>query len=158
MIEAFRISAAQHARTVQKMLSGRGAFLNGGRWNSPGVAMVYLAGSRSLAALELLVHLNRTDILKTYKEQSVSFSESLVTHIAVDDLPSNWSKASMAPVVQQIGDAWARENVSLVLQVPSVVVSGEYNYLINPEHDDFHKMCVGKIARFKFDCRLKKRQ
>jgi len=42
---------------LESAFSGDGARLYGGRWNAPGVAMVYTAQSLSLAQLELLVHL-----------------------------------------------------------------------------------------------------
>ena len=39
-------------------LSGAGAKISGGRWNEPGVPMVYASESRALACLETVVHLN----------------------------------------------------------------------------------------------------
>ena len=41
---------------------GEGARLNGGRWNSEGVAAVYTASSLALAALEYLVHVDIEDV------------------------------------------------------------------------------------------------
>ena len=55
MIRAWRIVKTRYSADA---FSGEGARLYGGRWNSPGVAMVYTAGSKSLATLEVLVHLD----------------------------------------------------------------------------------------------------
>jgi len=55
MPEAWRIVKAKHAATA---FSGEGAAKTGGRWNSRGVPVVYASSTKSLAALETLVHLN----------------------------------------------------------------------------------------------------
>jgi RES domain-containing protein len=51
---------------LESAFSGDGARLYGGRWNAPGVAMVYTAQSLSLAQLELLVHLEADDVLRRH--------------------------------------------------------------------------------------------
>ncbi|MCA9448346.1 MAG: RES family NAD+ phosphorylase, partial [Candidatus Omnitrophica bacterium] len=52
-MEVFRV-----AREAYKTdLSGTGARINGGRWNSPGKAVLYTSENRSLAILETLVHI-----------------------------------------------------------------------------------------------------
>ena len=56
MIHAWRITKARHAATA---FTGGGAKAYGGRWNSPGTAVVYTAGSISLAILEMLVNMQR---------------------------------------------------------------------------------------------------
>ena len=54
-VVAWRIFKPKHEATA---FTGEGARLYGGRWNSKGTSMVYAASSQSLAALELLVHLD----------------------------------------------------------------------------------------------------
>ena len=49
----FRLAKKQYTHK----LSGEGAELYGGRWNSVGTPMLYTSESRSLALLELAVHL-----------------------------------------------------------------------------------------------------
>ena len=39
-------------------MSGTGAKVTGGRWNTPGAAVVYTSQTRALACLETVVHLN----------------------------------------------------------------------------------------------------
>lgn len=59
-----------------------------------------------------------------------------------------------APAVQELGDAWARAHASAVLRVPSIVVEGEHNYVLNPNHPDFPKIEVHGPQPFDFDPRL----
>jgi len=46
------------ARRPFDAIDGEGARLFGGRWNRPGLAVVYCAINLSLAVLEILVHLD----------------------------------------------------------------------------------------------------
>lgn len=154
MISGHRLVDPAYGQSVEQIMSGEGAYLYGGRWNSEGVRVVYIVGSLSLAAMEQLVHLNHSDILKAFHRLEVSFSETLIQHIDTDDLPSDWSMPGMATSAQATGDAWVASESSLVLQVPSAVIAGEYNYLINPCHRDFSKLRYGAIQKFNFDSRL----
>ena len=71
MGEAWRILKAQYALTA---FTGEGAAKSGGRWNSRGVSVVYTSGTKSLAILESLVHLN-PPIRFTYVAISVKFDD-----------------------------------------------------------------------------------
>ena len=154
MLEGWRIAAPAYATSADAMLSGEGAFLYGGRWNHKGVRVVYLGSSLAQAAMELIVHLGRPDILKTYHTLSVSFDEALMSHIDILDLPDNWAEASMAPAVQAVGTQWVKNATSLMLQVPSGAVNGAYNYLLNPLHEDRIQLNISEIGSFGFDQRL----
>ena len=83
----WRLTKAQYAQTA---FDGEGARLYGGRWNSPGRAVVYLAGSLALAALEILVHVKSQRELEGYVKVRVQASEDLVTN--VDTLPPTGSR------------------------------------------------------------------
>ena len=69
-LTAWRIYKPKHAATA---FTGEEASLFGGRWNNKGVAVVYTASSISVAALEMLVHLQAAEILKKYVVRSVVF-------------------------------------------------------------------------------------
>jgi len=56
---------------------GEGARLYGGRWNSPGVPMVYASEHKSLAALEARVHIDTTKKIKRYKCFAFHFDKKL---------------------------------------------------------------------------------
>ena len=137
MIEAWRLASPEHGGVVAEMLSGDGARRYGGRWNSPGRRVVYLGGSLALASMELLVHLRTPAVLRTYRKLRVRIPESLILVVARCDLPADWAAPSLHPATQQIGDRWLHSRASAVLQVPSAVVIGEVNYIVNPLHPDF---------------------
>ena len=151
MVTAWRIVAT---RFVVDAFSGEGALINGGRWNSPGVRMVYTAGSISLALLELLVHLGNTEALRSYSLCSVKFEESLVSSLGRGSLPRGWRKSPAPESLQALGDDWISAGASVVLRVPSAIVDDEGNYLINPEHADFRRLKIGVPKPFDLDDRL----
>lgn len=153
-LSGWRIADPAFASTPEAMLSGEGAFLYGGRWNSKGVRVVYLGTSLAQAALELLVHLRRPEVLRQYVKLEVVFDAALVTHIDRDDLPADWNSPRLASSVRSVGDNWAKEEVSLILQVPSAAIQGEYNYLLNPSHPDMNKINIGSLTEFAYDPRL----
>lgn len=149
MIEAWRLAAPEHSRTVEQMLSGAGALRHGGRWNSPGRRAVYLGGSLALGSFELLAHLRAPDVLRGYRKLLVRIPEELVQSLDVRDLPSEWTAPTLHAHTQAIGDRWLESVESAVLRVPSAVVPGEVNYIVNPSHPDFDRVEPGTIADFR---------
>lgn len=132
---------------------GEGARLFGGRWNSPGVAVVYASRHKSLAALEQLVHFTpRTP--NRFKAFSFQFNDSMIENVLLRTLPKDWRQEPPPPTTQQFGDAWVRESRSAVLIVPSIIIPEELNCLLNPAHPDFKKIVIGKPEDFFFDPRL----
>jgi RES domain-containing protein len=150
-MQAWRITQQKHAKTA---FSGDGARLYGGRWNSPGVAMVYAAQSQSLAVLEVLVHLEGPELLRKYVFLEATFDPSLVIELDRPSLPKNWRSDPVPKAVRAIGDRWALSGESAVLRVPSVLVPDESNFLLNPRHPDFAKITVSRPNAFRFDGRL----
>ena len=140
----------KHAATA---FSGKGAADSGGRWNTRGVPVVYASSTQSLAALETLVHLNPLVVFK-YVVFRIQFDDALLEEYPLKRLPVGWQVEPPPPSAQRIGDAWVREARSAVLALPSVIVSGEPNYLLNPAHPDFKKISIGKPEPFAFDPRL----
>jgi RES domain-containing protein len=136
------------------MWTGSGARNYGGRWNSKGNAVVYVSESLSLAALEILVHLDSDEILKKFVKCSVSFDDSLVQEYDLRKLPSSWRDDPGPASLRTIGDAWIEAAQAVILAVPSAIVPDERNYLINPAHHDFSKLVIGDLEAFLFDPRL----
>ncbi len=155
MVTTYRICKAKHVAT---WFDSEGALRFGGRWNSRATRILYTAESLSLAALEMLVHLNNEEILLAYSFATAEFEESLILPVEeFCSLPENWS-ASPAPLeIQRIGDEWARAQASVVLKVPTSVLPVEFNYLINVEHPEFSKVKLGKPQTLTFDERLYKK-
>lgn len=138
-------------------MSGEGAYLYGGRWNSPGTRMVYLGSSIAQAAFELLVHLKSADVLNRFSKMEVAFDSDQVLVVDDADLPVHWREEAMSPRVQATGDAWVHSGQSLVLEVPSIAVPGATNYLINPLHPEFSTLKYGGITTFNYDSRIIKK-
>jgi RES domain-containing protein len=142
----YRVCRARYAR-----LDGEGARLAGGRWNSPGHAVVYLAESVSLAVLENLVHLSRQDFPGNYVCVAAVLPDDL--HIATEqDLRLRADLVDLSS--QGLGDWWIESKKSAVLKVASAVVPFEHNYLLNPAHPDFANIATDPPALFHFDPRL----
>lgn len=153
MIVAWRVCQRRWAR---RALDGEGAFRFGGRWSSPGTRVVYLASSRALAALEILVHVeDGHDLLAAkYVAIPVSFPETLVG--PSPRLPRRWSDDPPPRETALVGDRWVGSQRSALLRVPSAVVPGEDNYLLNPAHPDAKRARAGRAVPFAFDRRLLK--
>ena len=152
MISAFRICKTKH---LPSALSGEGARLNGGRWNSPGRFVVYTSSSLSLATLEVLVHLEEPEaFIRLFSWLSVEIPEDAVERVNPVTLATGWHDDETNSSSRSVGDAWLRSFRSAVLAVPSVVTPGEWNYLLNPVHPRFAEIRVGAAKPFRPDPRL----
>jgi RES domain-containing protein len=77
-----------------------------------------------------------------------------VSAVAVADLPADWQRYPGPPALRDLGTRWAESKASVVLAVPSAVVRGERNFLLNPRHPDFARLTVGAAEPFALDERL----
>jgi RES domain-containing protein len=116
--------------------------------------MVSTAGSASLAALEMLVHLGRGATLPAYVLIACSFDETLVSRLDRSRLPAHWRSYPAPPELQLLGDEWLKSDRSPVLEVPSAVIPTESNYLLNPRYREFASVRVSTPEPFEFDLRL----
>ena len=71
-----------------------------------------------------------------------------------DPLPGDWRLLPTPPSTRELGSRWVAESRSVALRVPSIVVDGEFNYLLNPRHPDFARLKIGEPQPFSFDPRL----
>ena len=151
MITAWRLVKSRHATGA---FDGEGARLHGGRWNSPGIRVAYASDSIALAALEVLAHLQSTAVLQAYSVVSLSFPDQSEEVLEARFLPPRWRSFPSPPENQAIGDQWVARGESLILRVPSAIISAASTYLINPLHPEFPEAVIGKPERFAFDPRL----
>jgi RES domain-containing protein len=152
-LTAWRIVRAQH---VASAFDGEGSRRYGGRWNHEGIPMIYAAESLSLAALELLVHLDASRIMEDFVCIPVQFDESLCWRMDHNNLPRDWTAYPVSHLTQAICTAWFNSGDSAVLAVPSAIVPVETNYLINSLHPDFEKLQIGGSEEFQYDSRFMK--
>ena len=149
-MRAFRL-----CRSTYLPYDGEGARRAGGRWNSKGIRVLYLSENRSLAVLEVLVHLSGV-LPDKYFLGSADIPDNMPVERIVDaDLPEAWSTLIPAEqtATRRVGDAWVESQRSAILSVPSVIVR-ERNYVLNPAHPDFARIAFAEPEPFRFDLRL----
>lgn len=136
-------------------LSGRGAELAGGRWNSKGVAILYTSESIALCTVEIAVHMPLGIVPADYYLVRIHLpDDAAIQEITAEELPADWKSFPHANSTQEIGDAFVVEGECLALKVPSASVQGTYNYLINPRHRHFSRVEYMDAVPFEFDRRL----
>lgn len=136
-------------------LSGKGAALSGNRWNSKGTVIIYCSDSRALAMAEVAVHLSLSILPKDYVMVEIDIPSSVsITYLTNAELPVGWNSFPHLLDTQKIGDDFVSARKNCVLKVPSAVVPGDFNYLINPHHPDFAAIKIIGQEDFPFDLRL----
>ncbi|MPZ20334.1 MAG: RES domain-containing protein [Luteitalea sp.] len=134
-------------------LSAEGARRLGGRWNPPGVAVLYTASTEALAYLERFVHLG----------PELAESPHLMVKIEVPGnalslertaLPTNWKAVPVPASVQAIGGKWVNEGRALALSVPSVLSESDRNILLNAAHAEYPKVRIVEKRPFVYDPRM----
>jgi RES domain-containing protein len=146
-VRLYRIADARYGPE-----SGEGARLYGGRWNSPGRAVIYACTTYAGAMLEKLVHTGG----------QIPKHQVCVTFDYPDDLPVTTLDAQTVPgwsdeddtVSRRAGDAWLLAAQTPILLVPSVVFDIERNALINPAHPGMAHIRIASIEAIRWDDRL----
>ena len=134
-------------------LSGKGAKLYGGRWNSFGLPALYTAEHISLAVLEILVHTKNLRTPLNYYLITIEIPENgSLASIDFKKMKRNWKDDPV--YLQSMGDEFLTSKQSLVLKVPSAIIEAENNFIINPAHPDLTKIKILKSENFIFDKRL----
>ena len=142
MIQVYRITKTTYGTD----LSGTGAFLYGGRWNDPGIHMLYTADSVALATLESLAHLR----------QGISARDFVLVTLALPSGPYPSVEEYMhlpSEATKAVGrSSWFQEH--LAVRAPSVVTRKDDNYLVNPGHALMKEVAVLSVEPYDFDQRL----
>lgn len=150
-VVVWRVCAARHGA---RAFTGEGAERHGGRWSPPGLRAVYTAESRALAVVEVLVHVDDPARLSGVEWVSVAATVPAALIERPARVPEEWRALPFRPATQEFGAAWLRARRSVALRLPSVVIPGEFNYLLNPAHPDFGQVRLGRPEPFYFDPRL----
>ncbi|MBR5965459.1 MAG: RES family NAD+ phosphorylase [Treponema sp.] len=133
-------------------LSGKGAELFGGRWNEKGIPALYTSSSLSLAALEILVHADKSLAPANMAYAKIYVPDRMLS-MKVLELPKGASPL-------EYGSEWLRNKAGLMLKVPSAVMpydpEREFNLILNPLHKEYKKIFVAETHEFLFDARLKR--
>ncbi|MDR3328547.1 MAG: RES family NAD+ phosphorylase [Prevotellaceae bacterium] len=146
----YRLSKAKFAQD----LSGRGAELIGGRWNSKGVPLLYTANSRALCVAEIAVHTPLGIVPSDYCLITLSIPDDSIAEVLPGELPTTWKALPYMQDTQHVGNSFVKEGGALALKVPSAVVQGEHNYLLNPRHRNASDIKMVHVEPLEFDGRL----
>ncbi len=153
-----RVYRIERKKYLDSTLKGGGSALSDGyRWNSLNTYLVYTSASRSLAVLEVSVHLDFSEDLPTdryYVEIKIPDSIQIM-ELRIEDLPNNWDTKPPSLETQYIGDDFVKSGEAAVLKVPSSIIPQEFNYLINPNHPDIKRIKVISKVPLQFDRRFK---
>lgn len=145
----YRISIAKYSTKL--IASGFPA-----RWNSKDTKVIYTADSKALACLENVVHRNSRGLQKGFRQMNIAIpGEISMEEIKETDLKPGWKDFLQMHYTQSLGDAWVSAAKTAVLKVPSAIIPGDSNYLLNPSHKDFLKIKLLKTVTFDFDSRIK---
>jgi RES domain-containing protein len=136
-----------------KDLSGKGSSLYGGRWNSRDIYAVYTAQSRSLALLEVVVHVGKVP-KEGYCIATIEIPDHSIQRVPLETLPAGWHSNPPPNYLKSIGDNFIKSNKHLVLEIPSVLMMEEHSYMLNPSHYLFNKVKIISERPLRMDERL----
>lgn len=151
-MEIYRITQREFAED----LTGNGARLFGGRWNSEGFFALYTSSSRSLALLETLAHTPAKFFdIRVYLLIALFVPDNmLIQKISVKNLHQGWDAPDTRLFTKKMGDTFLSDKKNLMLKVPSVMMPEEINYVINPLHEDIKQLKIVDQRRIYFDKRI----
>jgi RES domain-containing protein len=137
MAVAWRVAKKRHP-----VYDGAGAMRMGGRWNSPGRAVIYGADSFAGALLEILTHALRPRTLPgAHHAARLDVPDDLIEALEPEALPGWEAKGS--PEARAFGDRWLAERRSAVLVVPAVPSRPVGRIvMVNPLHPDAGRILV----------------
>jgi RES domain-containing protein len=149
-MRVYRLSKAVYA----KDLHGIGAEKWGGRWNSQGLPMVYTSQSRALCTAEIAVHTPIGILPEDYVLVTLEIPGHSMFTLPLSGLPKDWKAIPPALSTRLLGDQFIKNKKFLSMKVPSVIVQGEFNFLINPRHARMKEVKIVSTEPFAFDARL----
>jgi RES domain-containing protein len=151
-MKAWRIEKNKRLATAA---SGEGARIEGGRWNSVGLPVVYASEHLSLAVLEILVNTAAPAARMVARSRSaIEIPESAFEVISLHQLPADFGPKTDYAFTQAIGDLWLISRRSPALIVPSAIVPIERNVLLNPIHPNFAALQWAPFEAILLDSRL----
>lgn len=147
-MDLFRIISEKYADD----LSGTGAKLVGGRWNSKGSPVIYCSENRALALLENLVRTPLALLKNNLLIVTIHVPDNIkIINAGKIKVLNNYPASSET---KKEGDQWVKNSKSLLLKVPSIIIPNEYNFLINPMHNDISKVTISNKVKLLIDSRL----
>lgn len=136
------------------IFDGRGAFLRGGRWNSPGRRVIYASETFPGALLEVLAHTRIGKLPPSHAWIEIAIPAGVSIEFVADGKVRGWDKPE-SRAARRFGDRWFDEGRSLILVVPSLAASGlARNLAINQDHPEFGSLTATRPRPVRWDPRL----
>ena len=137
-------------------LSVTGAQMAGGRWNPPGMGILYTATSPELAVLETLVHFPKVsyDQLPRLRVFTLLIPDGEIRWIDPAFLPDEWAEPTALPLTQSVFREWLAHPLDLGIGLPSAVVDMSYNVLLHPLHPLYETVQLVAHSDLLLDRRL----
>jgi RES domain-containing protein len=148
-MELFRITEEKYASS----LTSSGV---AGRWNIDNEFVIYTASSRALGTLEKIIRFKSIHPLVLYKVMIIFVPDEpdFITEFKISQLPLLWREKSAYTDLRTAGSDWYINKKSLILKVPSSIITKEFNYIINTKHPDFRHVKLSLVEDYFFDERL----
>ena len=136
-------------------LTGEGARLHGGRWNNKFVPCIYTSESRALALLEYTANVNIEDIPRALSISVFKIPDDQVFEIPLTQLPGDWTSAPASSSTKEMGSSILKASEYLAIKIPSAIIPDEFNFLLNPAHQNSVNFQLLSVKDFVYDVRLK---
>ncbi len=146
----YRLQRTKYAHSREDILSGEGARITGGRWNPVGVPLIYTSATPELAHSEYIIH-QKFLPPPSCNLIMIQVPDESISKLPIETLPEGWRSYQRYGLTQNTNEVWLKEQQSLVLQVPSAIVTMSFNYLINPLHPDIKQVNIIQSEPFIFD-------
>ncbi len=147
-------------RAVRQKYAGQpldttGTWLYGGRWNPPGVGILYTAEHAALALVEILVHMPQVPYaeLPTFRLFTLEIPDDSLRIVSANELPPYWQDDSYTRS-QTILDKWLKQPDVLAIGVPSSVMPDGINYLLHSAHIAYQRIRIMEEKALLIDPRL----
>jgi RES domain-containing protein len=107
----------------------------------------------------VFVHVSPSDAPSDLVSVAAEIPDRLpVTRVVVTQLPADWRRHPPPESLAEFGEDWVRRRRTAVMIVPSALIPQESNYVLNPRHEDFRKIRIGRPEPFRFDARMWRRR
>jgi len=147
----YRVCRTKYARD----LTGEGSRLKGGRWNHKKTPCIYTSASRSLAILEYTVNVNIDEIPRALSIITINIPDDSVYYPSLSKIPGDWKDIPTPSSTKDFGTGLLIKNDFAVIQLPSVIIPQEFNYILNCLHPLSAQFKIQEVADFIYDTRIK---
>jgi RES domain-containing protein len=150
-MNVYRITQTRYADD----LTGKGAWLNGGRWNHKLTACIYASESRALAVLEYTVNVKINEIPRAMSLVALEIPDTGILKLKEEELPGNWKDAPAPSSTKDFGTKLLKAAKFPVIKIPSCIIPNEFNYILNLLHQKSSNFKITEIRDFVYDVRIK---